>query len=158
MHGYGPADLEWPVRLARDGPADADLAELGDHELSAVHVVADGAHRHLDVHAVRVVLLDELLGLGDILVLGLAAAGDLVDLLEGQGEFAGQLGIEDAARHARPLERLGHQLLAVDREVDGHRSPVKDVKGPEIESSASKIGAYWRADGDLFHRGSRDCI
>ena len=74
------------------------------------------------------VLLQELSGLGEVRVLGLAAAGAPGDFLQRQRGVADELGIEQRARHPRALERLGHDLLAVDGEEDG-TADIRVVEG-----------------------------
>ena len=68
------------------------------------------------------------IGLGDVLVLGLPAPRQLLDLLERQREVADQLGVDHRAGHARALQRLGRDFLPVDGRH--HRAaPVRGV-GP----------------------------
>jgi hypothetical protein len=72
--------------VAVDRAADADPREPRHQELRAIQVVGDGTDRKLDVDPVRIVLLDQPLRLGDVLILRPAAARDLGDLLEWQRE------------------------------------------------------------------------
>ena len=98
--------------MERAAAPDADRVEPRQHELRAVDVVAHRADGRLDVHAVRVVLLHQPLGLGDVLILRLPAARRLVHFLERQGEVPGEL-LHDAGRG----EELAHDAAELHQDA-----------------------------------------
>ena len=92
------------------------------------------------------VLLHEPLRLGEVRVLGLSAARDLLDLLEREREVADELRVEERARHARALERLGDELLPVEREA--HRAAeVRMAEGRLLRVHVEEVD---RVDGRLI--------
>jgi len=76
--------------------------------------------------------------------------GQLVD--RGVAMLVLLVGQIDFDRVIAGLGYLGFGVIG-NRHVDRARSGMEEVERPEVESTASEIGAHRRADSDLFHIG-----